>query len=97
MIQIMKGCLRKRYLRKKKKRKKGRKGQWPENFVDDLADVILDDEKIKEKLLLTNVKNKKSGQYYGKVIELISLRSKERNEEFSFSVAQTHQTLHQYM
>ena len=76
---------------KKKKGKKGRKGQWPEHFVDDLVDVILDDETLKEKLLLTNVKNKKNGQYCGKVIELISLRCKERNEEFSFSVAQTRQ------
>ena len=76
---------------KKKKGKKGRKGQWPEHFVDDLVDVILDDEKLKEKLLLTNAKNKKNDQYYVKVIELISLRCKERNEEFSFSVAQTRQ------
>ena len=76
---------------KKKKGKKGRKGKWLEHFVDDLVDVILDEEKLKEKLLLTNVKNKKNGQYYGKVIELISLRCKERNEEFSFSVAQTRQ------
>ena len=36
-------------------------------------------------------KNKENGQYYGKVIELITLRCKGRNEEFSFSVAQTRQ------
>ena len=91
MIQITKGYLGKRYLRKKRREQKGTKEQWPEHFVDGLVDVILDDEKLKEKLLLTNVKNKKNGQYYGKVIELISLRCKERNEEFSFSVAETRQ------
>ena len=52
------------------KGKKGRKGQWPEHFFDDLVDVILYEEKLKEKLLLTNVKNKENGQHYGKAIEL---------------------------
>ena len=49
---------------KTKKAKKSRRNQWPEHFVDDLVDIILENEKYKEKLLLTNVKNVKNGQHY---------------------------------
>ena len=52
----------------------------------------MDNDKYKEKLLLTNVKNVKNGQYYDKVTEELKERSSEREEEFPLNVAQTRQT-----
>ena len=46
--------------KKPKKGKKGRRGQWTEYLTDD---------KYKEKLSLTNVKNVKNGQCHDNVIE----------------------------
>ena len=51
-----------------KKGKKGRRGQWREHLANDLVDSILDNNKYKQKLFMTNVKNIKSSQYYHKVI-----------------------------
>ena len=38
------------------KNRKGRKCQWKESFVDDLVDIIVENEKYRQKLLITNVK-----------------------------------------
>ena len=62
-------------LKKPKKGKKGSRGKCQEHLADDLVDIILDNDKYKEKLLLTNVKKVENGQYYDKVIEEL----KERN------------------
>ena len=48
----------------KKTAKRGRKCLWAENVVTDLVDIILENEKFKKKLLLTNTKNTKNGIYY---------------------------------
>lgn len=76
---------------KRKKGKCGRRGQWLETCVDDLVDIILENDKLKEKLLMTNVKNVKNSQYYSQVIEEIKRRCAERGEEFKFNVHQTRQ------
>ena len=67
-----------RAVQETQKGQKGRRGQWPEHLADDLAGIILDDDKYKEKLLLTNVKNIKIGQYYDKVIEELKDVAKEQ-------------------
>ena len=54
-------------------------------------DVILENDKFKNKLLLTNVKNVKNGQYYQQVIAEVKERCKEREEEFGFTIPQTRQ------
>ena len=76
----------KKKVSKKQSNKKGRKSQWPENTVNDLVDVIIDNEKYKEKLLLTNIKNAKNGKYYEKVIQEVRERCESRGEEYSFDV-----------
>ena len=76
---------------KNKKGKKGRRNQWPKHLVDDLVDIILENGKYKEKLLLTNVKNINNGQHYSKVIAEIKERWKVREEQYVFNVAQTRQ------
>ena len=50
-----------------KKQKVGRKPQWPTILTEDLVDIILEHDKCKEELLLTNVKNSKNSQYYQQV------------------------------
>ena len=47
--------------KKPKKSEKGRTGQWTEHLAND---IILNNDKYKEKLLLTNVRNIKNSQYY---------------------------------
>ena len=78
-------------LKKPKKCKKGKRGQWTEHLTNDLADIILDNDKYEEQLLLTNVKNVKSSPYYHKVIEELKKRCSERGEELPVNVEQTRQ------
>ena len=77
--------------KKLKKGKKERRVQWPEHLVDDLVDIILDNDKYKEILLLTNAKKVKNGQYCDKVIEELKERCSKRGEEFPFHVAKARQ------
>ena len=77
--------------KKPEKGKKGRRGQWTEHLANDLVDITLDSDKYKEKLLLANIKNIKSSQYYHKVIEELKERCSERREEFPVNVEQTRQ------
>ena len=73
-----------------KKKKKGRKSQWSTQLTNDLVDIILSDENLKEKLVFTNVKNAKNGEYYGTVIKEMKNRCESNGSaEFVFSVKQT--------
>ena len=80
-----------------KKGKKGRREQWTEHLTDDLVGTILDNDKYKEKLLLTIVKHIKNGQYYDKVVEELKERCSRREEELPFNVAQTWQKFNLYI
>ena len=64
--------------KKPKKGNKGRRGQWAEHLADDLVDIILDNNKYKEKLLFTNVKNVKITQYYHEITEELKEKRSER-------------------
>ena len=50
---------------------------WPEIAVTDLVDIILENEKYKTKLLLTNTKNVKNRVYYDQVITELKKRFEE--------------------
>ena len=54
-------------------------------------DVILENDKFKEKLLLTNVKNSKNSQYYQQVINELKDRCKQRDSIFTYDLNQTRQ------
>ena len=54
--------------KRKKSTKRGRKCLSPEIAVTNLVDVILENEKYKTKLWLTNTNNVKNGVYYDQVI-----------------------------
>ena len=51
--------------------------------------IILENEKYKTKLLLTNTKNVKNRLYYDQVITELKKRFEERDEEFTYNVPQT--------
>ena len=54
--------------KRKKSTKRGRKCSSPEIAVTNLVDEILENEKYKIKLWLTNTNNVKNGVYYDQVI-----------------------------
>lgn len=76
---------------KKKGSKTGRKSHWPTDMVNDLVDIIIEDENLKKKLLLTNIKNVKNSDYYKLVIEELKGRCELRGVEFPFDINQTRQ------
>ena len=80
-----------------KKKKYGRKGQWPDALINDLVDIIIEDEKLKEKLLFTNIKNVKNSQYYAIVIDELEKRCAENGEEFKFNLKQTRERFKRYV
>ena len=71
------------------KKRKGRKSQWSTNLTNDLIDIILKDDRLKEKLLMTNVKNSKNSEYYEKVIKELRKRCQARDEVFEYDVKHT--------
>ena len=55
----------------------------------DLVDIILENDKFKEKLLLKNVKNSKDSQYYQQVTAELKDRCKQSANIFSHDLNQT--------
>ena len=51
----------------------------------------MDNEKYRQKLLLTNVKNPKNGQYMESVVKEIQERCTKRGEEFPYDINPTRQ------
>ena len=62
---------------------------WQEETVSNLIDIIVDDETLKKKLLLTNVKNIKYGIYFEKIIDELKTRCNSRGTEYTYNVGQT--------
>ena len=54
-----------------------------------MIDIILEDDRLKEKLLMTNVKNSKNSEYYEKVIKELKERCQARDEVFEYDVKHT--------
>ena len=52
-------------------------------------DIIRENDKSKEKLLLTNVKNSKNSQYYQQVNDELKDRCKQRDSIFAYDLNQT--------
>jgi len=78
---------------RKAKGKAGRRSTWAETETDDLVDIILEDDKLKERLLLTNVKNVKNSQYYRQVIDKMKERFEERGAVWKYDLNQVRNKL----
>ena len=83
----VKKMMREKYpLKRCSRNLKRKKRAVDRTLADDVVDIILDNDKYKEKLLLANAENVKNGRYYNKVIEELKERCSERAEEFPFNV-----------
>lgn len=71
------------------KKKIGRKPQWSITLTDDLLNIILQNVKFKEKLLLTNVKISKNSQCYQWVTDELKGRCKQRDSISTHDLNQT--------
>ena len=59
--------------------------------IIDVVDIILENDKFKEKLLLTNLKDSKNSQCYQQVTDELKDRCKQRNSVFTQDLHQTRQ------
>ena len=75
-------------------KKKGRKFQWSETLVNDLVDIIVENDKYRQKLLMANTKNAKNGQYIDCIVKELKKRCVDRGEVFPFEMNQTRQKFH---
>ena len=57
-------------------------------MTNDLID-ILEDDRLKEKLLMTNIKNSKNSEFYEKVIKELKERCQACDEVFEYDAKQT--------
>ena len=72
-------------------KKKGRKCHWSETLVNDLLDITVENDKYRQKLLMTNIKNAKNSQYMDCVVKELQDRCVDRGEVFPFDTNQTRQ------
>ena len=72
-------------------KKKGRKCQWNETLVNYLVDIVVENDKYRQKLLMANTKNAKNGQYMDCVVKELKERCVDRGEVFPFDTNQTRQ------
>ncbi|XP_065054393.1 uncharacterized protein LOC135683145 [Rhopilema esculentum] len=82
MLNIFKGK------KSKRKKKPGRKAQWPESLLNNLIDIIANDDYFKKKLIFTNTRNRKNGEIYQKVLTELKSQSSIRNEECPYTAIQ---------
>ena len=80
------------FLKKNNKlKKKGRKCQWSEPLVINLAYIIVENYKYMETLLMTDTKNAKNGQYMDCIIKELKDKCVDQGKEFLFDMNQTRQ------
>ena len=74
-------------------KKEVRKCQWSETLVKHLVDIVVEKDKYRQKLRMTNTKNAKNGQYMDCVVRELKEKSVDRGEEFPFDMNQTRQNV----
>ena len=55
--------------KKNKRAKRGSRGLWKQDLVDDLVDIIITNDYYQRKLIFVNTKNQQNGKVYEKVIK----------------------------
>ena len=77
---------------KKKRAKRGPRGLWKQDLLDDLVDIIITNDYCQRKLIFVNTKNQQNGKVYGKVYEKVLKELKGRaggkGNSVPFTVAQ---------
>ena len=72
-------------------KKKDRKCQWKEVQVNDLVYINVENDKYRQKFLMTNTKNAKNSQYMDCVVKELKEICVDRGEVFPFDTNQTNQ------
>ena len=55
--------------KKKKRAKRGPRGLWKQDLVDDLVDITITNDYYQGKLIFVNTKNQQNGKVYEKVLK----------------------------
>ena len=72
-----------------KRKKAGRKSCWPEEFVEEVVNVVCESEYYRKKLLFTNCKATKNLEIYCRIVKEAKNRLSESNKIFDFTAVQT--------
>ena len=74
--------------KKKKRAKRGPRGLWKQDLVDDLVDIIITNDYYQRKLIFVNTKNQQNGKVYEKVLKELKSRAGGKGNSVPFTVAQ---------
>ena len=73
---------------KKKRAKRGPRGLWKQDLVDNLVDIIITDDYYQGKLIFVNTKNQQNGKVYQKVLKEFKSRAEGKGNNVPFTVVQ---------
>ena len=73
---------------KKKRAKRGPRGFWKQDLLDDLVDIIITNDYCQRKLIFVNTKNQQNGKVYEKVLKELKSRAGGKGNSVPFTVAQ---------
>ena len=73
--------------KKKKAAKRGPRGLWKQDLVDDLVDIIITNDYYQRKLSFVNTKNQQKGKVYEKVLNEFKSRAEGKGSSFPFTVS----------
>ena len=76
--------------KKKKRVKRGLKGLWKHDLVDDLVDITITNDYYQRKLSFVNTKNQQNRKVYKKVLKELKCRAGGKGNSIPFTVAQVH-------
>ena len=69
---------------KKKGAKRGPRGSWKQDLVDDLVDIVITNDYYKKKLIFVNTKTQQNGKVYEKVLKELKSRSEGKGKKRPF-------------
>ena len=73
---------------KKKGAKRGPRGLWKQDLVDDLVDIVITNDYYKKNLIFVNTKTQQNGKVYEKVLKELKSRSEGKGKSVPFTVGQ---------
>lgn len=72
-----------------KKKKSGRKSSWmPDEDIDDLVDIVINNDYYQRKLIFTNTKCQRNAEIYKEILEELEHRALSRGTELKFTAKQ---------
>ena len=74
--------------KKNKRAKRGPRGLWKQDLVDDLVDIIITNDYYQRKLIFVNTKNQQNGKVYEKVLKELKSRAGGKGNSVPFTVGQ---------